>query len=290
MIFWHRDPWIMHPNLLLCRSQTPLGTLPLPPQLPPPFSFFYPHYSSSSELSLIPPPSLPPSLSLSSPLPPTPPSNRKQHRVRLLFTSSRYRCLLSGSGQTLLMHLHNHEGGIRTLVSLFSPHKGERKYQRMIKKKRWDFIVSEEVFSFETSSRYLQQQAGKEEKEEEFQPFHFRNVSAPQTSPARHCEPTMALLLTLLQNKAPVVAGHGCGHLEWMMSAAARVAALQFRLHIHPELYWAVHHPAAAVKHHLNSPPPSLGAAGETGAIPKRPRLVRFDIVHLSQQSTVQTV
>lgn len=31
MIFWHREPWIMHLNLLLCQSQTPLCTLFLPP-------------------------------------------------------------------------------------------------------------------------------------------------------------------------------------------------------------------------------------------------------------------
>lgn len=81
----------------------------------------HPHQNSASFLPppLLTPPSLPPSCFLPPPLPPTPPSNRKRHRVRLLFTSSRYRCLLSGSGQTPLKHLHNHEGGIGTLVSLF---------------------------------------------------------------------------------------------------------------------------------------------------------------------------
>lgn len=75
---------------------------PFPPSpsrlhlLPSSILTIHPHQSSASSL----PSSSHPSLALFF-LPPTPPSNRKQHRVRLLFTSSRYRRLLSGSGQTL---------------------------------------------------------------------------------------------------------------------------------------------------------------------------------------------
>lgn len=214
----------MHPNLVLCRSQTPLGTLSLPPHLSCTFFLLL----SSLFILIRTQPHPPPHPPHTGFLPP--PSLPHLHQTGNGTGSGSYLlppsigvCYLALVRRSL-MHLHNHEGGTGTLVSpfFFSFHEGERKYQRIIKKKRWDLIVSEEVFlKFETSSRHLPKQAASRSKEEEFQHFHFWNLSAPQTSPARHYEPTMPLLLTLHQNKAPLVAGHGCGHLEWMMSSAA---------------------------------------------------------------------
>lgn len=120
MIFWQREPWIMHVNLLLCQSQTPLGSLSLPPSLPispPPFPFFYPHYSSSSELSLI-------SLLHFSPFPRSlffslPPSHTS-HQTGTSTGSGSYLlplgigvCYLAPVRRSLT-HLHNHEGGSGT--------------------------------------------------------------------------------------------------------------------------------------------------------------------------------
>lgn len=151
MIFWHRDPWIMHPNLLLCRSQTPLGTPPLPPHLSSTFflllsSLFIlirtqPH---SSPPPLLPPPSLPLAF--------FPPSLPHLHQTGNGTGSGSY-LLPPGIGVCYLALVRRcwhiciitrEESG--RLGAFFFLHEGEGKYQRIIKKKRWYFIVSEEVF------------------------------------------------------------------------------------------------------------------------------------------------
>lgn len=96
MIFWHREPWIMHSNLLLCWSHTPLSTSPSslsfftpapslssstffsPSLLPLSIFTIHPHQSSASFCLSPPRPSHPIYPLLSSPSTFHPPSIRQQ--------------------------------------------------------------------------------------------------------------------------------------------------------------------------------------------------------------------
>lgn len=137
MIFWHREPWIIHLNLLLCQSHTPLSISFLsscPPHTPPPSSLphppppfplpiftIHPHQSSASFLLSSPrPPSLLPSFLI---LPLHQTVDRKRYRIRLEQTELNTYCIsvyYPGLAQVAaLIHLHNHAIGIGTLARYF---------------------------------------------------------------------------------------------------------------------------------------------------------------------------
>lgn len=134
----------MHLNLLLCQSHTPLSTsflsswFPPPSPLPHPPPPSYLHYSSSSELSLISPLLAPPSLLFSSCT-----SIRQQTGnstgsdsgfQSLTFTVSVFiiQVLLRW---LLMIHLHNHEIGIGTLVRYFLQKLSANIYLLKVKRK-----------------------------------------------------------------------------------------------------------------------------------------------------------
>lgn len=151
MIFWHREPWIMHSNLLLCRSHTPLNTSPFPlsfftlaPSAPPPFSpppssllplsifTIHPHQSSASFLLPlpIPPYADPPHLSsalLTLHLPPSfhQTADRKCCRIRPALPLPNAYCIsvyypgYCSGGCCSLMHLHIHGFRIGTLARIY---------------------------------------------------------------------------------------------------------------------------------------------------------------------------
>lgn len=120
MIFWHREPWIMHLNLLLCQSQTPLGTLSLPPHLSSTFSLLLSSLFIliRAQPHLSPPLLTPPSLSFFS-LPHLHQTGNSTGSGSYLLPPDIGVCYLALVRRSLT-HLHNREGGTGTPGKDFS--------------------------------------------------------------------------------------------------------------------------------------------------------------------------